>query len=87
MAPNVSCIIPAYNEGPRIAQVLDIVRVQPLVDEVIVVDDGSQDDTVARVMPDTRYHADPATGQRWQIPRGGRRVARSARSDHRVSGC
>lgn len=41
----VSCIIPAYNEGPRIAGVLEVVSKHPSVDEVIVVDDASGDDT------------------------------------------
>jgi glycosyltransferase involved in cell wall biosynthesis len=41
----LSCIIPAYNEGRRIAQVLKVVTNHPLVDEVIVVDDGSTDGT------------------------------------------
>ncbi|MDD2200866.1 MAG: glycosyltransferase family 2 protein [Firmicutes bacterium] len=47
----VAAIVPAYNEEPRIASVLDVVRASPLVDEIIVVDDGSDDDTseVARV--------------------------------------
>ena len=41
----LSCLIPAYNEGPRIAQVLAAVANHPLIDEVIVIDDGSNDDT------------------------------------------
>src|SRR5450830_1529914 len=41
----ISCIICAYNEGPRIAAVLKIVSTHPLLREVIVVDDGSTDDT------------------------------------------
>lgn len=41
----VSCIISAYNEGPRIANVLRAVVGHPLIKEVIVVDDGSKDDT------------------------------------------
>ena len=41
----VSCIIPAYNEGKRIKAVLDIATVHPLIDEIIVVDDGSKDNT------------------------------------------
>ena len=41
----LSCIIPAYNEAPRIAAVLEAVLAHPLITEVIVVDDGSQDET------------------------------------------
>ena len=41
----VSCVIAAYNEGERIGGVLSAVADHPLVDEVIVVDDGSHDDT------------------------------------------
>ncbi|MDP2638746.1 MAG: glycosyltransferase family 2 protein [Candidatus Azambacteria bacterium] len=41
----VSCIIPAYNEGPRIETVLRVVYNHPLIDEVIVVDDASKDNT------------------------------------------
>ncbi|MBU6321619.1 MAG: glycosyltransferase [Patescibacteria group bacterium] len=45
----VSCIIPAYNEGARIGSVLKAVVGHPLVDEVIVIDDGSDDDTGDRI--------------------------------------
>ncbi|MBI5139990.1 MAG: glycosyltransferase family 2 protein [Candidatus Vogelbacteria bacterium] len=41
----VSCIIPAYNEAPRIENVLGVVYKHPLIDEVIVVDDHSTDNT------------------------------------------
>lgn len=56
MPSAVSCIIPAFNEGPRIAGVLAVVCAHPLITEVIVVDDGSRDDTVAQVaaFPDIR---------------------------------
>lgn len=46
---SVSCIIPAYNEANRIAAVLEQVRAHPLIDEVIVIDDGSNDGTSAVV--------------------------------------
>ncbi len=45
--PRLSCVIPAFNEGPRIGAVLDVVAAHPLIDEIIVVDDGSTDDTAA----------------------------------------
>lgn len=38
-------IIPAYNEEERISAVLEVVTKTPLVDEIIVVDDGSTDGT------------------------------------------
>ena len=45
----ISCIIPTYNEAPRIEGVLSIVMRCPLVNEVIVVDDCSKDTTVELV--------------------------------------
>ncbi len=45
-------IIPAYNEGSRVGKVIEAARAASLVSEVIVVSDGSTDDTadVARSM-------------------------------------
>lgn len=49
--PLLSIVIPAYNEAGTIGQVLDQVTAVPLqVDrEVLVIDDGSRDDTCGRV--------------------------------------
>lgn len=44
----LSCVIPAFNEGDRIGNVLMAVVNHALIDEVIVVDDGSVDDTQAQ---------------------------------------
>lgn len=41
----ISCIIAAYNEENRIGNVLNIVNKHPLIDEIIVIDDGSIDKT------------------------------------------
>jgi glycosyltransferase involved in cell wall biosynthesis len=41
----VSVIIPAYNEADRIADTVRAVKTIPQVDEMIVVDDGSSDNT------------------------------------------
>src|SRR3954471_6803159 len=45
-ALRVAAVIPAYNEARSIASVVEGIR--GMVDRVIVVDDGSSDDTAAR---------------------------------------
>lgn len=47
--PFVTCVIPAYNEENRISNVLDAVVSTALVDEIIVVNDGSTDGTIGVV--------------------------------------
>lgn len=42
-----TCLIPAWNEGPRIGAVLAAVAHHPHLDQIIVIDDGSTDDTGA----------------------------------------
>ncbi len=42
---SLSCIIPAYNEATRIGRVLAVVTSCPLINEVVVIDDCSQDET------------------------------------------
>ena len=41
----VTLVIPAYNEGTRIGKVLDVAKKSRLITEILVVDDGSEDDT------------------------------------------
>ncbi|MFA6194174.1 MAG: glycosyltransferase family 2 protein [Patescibacteria group bacterium] len=41
----IICVIPAWNEGKNIAKV--IAGARPFVDEIVVIDDGSGDDTAA----------------------------------------
>ncbi len=43
--PRVTAVIPAFNEGPRIGVVLDAVLASRTVGDVLVIDDGSTDDT------------------------------------------
>ncbi|MFH1253559.1 MAG: glycosyltransferase [Candidatus Uhrbacteria bacterium] len=44
--PKISAIIPAFNEELTVGEVVRVVKSSPLVDDVLVVSDGSTDNTV-----------------------------------------
>jgi glycosyltransferase involved in cell wall biosynthesis len=46
-APRVAAVIPARNEAPTVGEVVKAARASGVVDDVIVVDNGSDDDTAA----------------------------------------
>ena len=53
----VAAIVPAYNEKERIPAVLDAIKSAKLVDEIVVVSDGSTDGTYELVSSDPRVTA------------------------------
>ncbi len=57
----VSVVMPVYNEAAIIDTILSQVEQQPQVDEIVVVDDGSTDQTVDKVRqhPDVRLVQHP----------------------------
>lgn len=46
----LSAIIPAYNEERTIGQIVATLKKAPLIKEVVVVDDGSEDETARRAL-------------------------------------
>lgn len=48
--PKVVAVVAAYNEGPRIAKVIEVLSSYPRFDEIVIVDDGSADDTFLRAL-------------------------------------
>jgi len=75
--PTLSLIIPAYNESDRIAETtraaLAWMRDRPYARELIVVDDGSDDDTATRAA--SAMAGDERRGRVLRIPHGGKAVA------------
>ncbi|MCC7289637.1 glycosyltransferase family 2 protein [bacterium] len=43
----ISCVIPAFNEGKRISKVLDVVVSFPSFSEIVLINDGSSDNTLS----------------------------------------
>ena len=41
----ITAIIPAYNEAPRLSNVLKVVSNVDFIDDILVIDDGSRDGT------------------------------------------
>jgi hyaluronan synthase len=79
-APRMTVIIPAYNEGAMVAQAIDSIAnadYPPNRLEIIVVDDGSTDDTWRHIQLAVKRHGDRV--QSIRMPRnGGKREALAA---------
>ena len=69
----ISCVVCAYNEAERIRSILDVVHNHPALAEVIVVNDGSTDDTLALLAgyPDIRVISyRPNRGKTYALTQG-----------------
>lgn len=69
---NVTAIVPAHNEEPRIASVLQTLTTSPMMSEVIVVDDGSTDSTakIAKTFPVKYIYNTTRRGKGYAMNRG-----------------
>jgi glycosyltransferase involved in cell wall biosynthesis len=77
----ISCVVCAYNEADRIKNILDVIVGHPALDEVIVVNDGSTDATLALLQsyPTIRLLSHtPNRGKTYALSRG----ISAARYDH-----
>ena len=65
MPRDISVVVPAYNESDRIGETLHAIKQLNSVDEVVVVDDGSADNTydIAREWADVVIAASTITGR------------------------
>ena len=80
-APLVSIVLPTYNRGAFLADAIESVRAQSCTDwELLIVDDGSTDDTLAAVPADARIRviARPHTGNVAAVRNAGLDAARGA---------
>ena len=60
----VTVIIPALNEEKTIAQVIKLINSSPLVDEILVIDDKSFDNTIKKSrLPKVRIYTSPSIGK------------------------
>lgn len=69
----ISCVVCAYNEAERIGAILDAIVGHPALDEIIVVNDGSTDDTLQRLAawPSVRVISYAENrGKTWAMGRG-----------------
>ena len=80
-APHLSVVIPAFNEeariGPTLDALVDYLEAQPYSREIVVVDDGSTDDTVSIVErrekaagTPVRVESIPHAGKGWAVRHG-----------------
>ncbi len=78
----VSCIIPAFNEEQRVGRVIAVARRVCEISEILVIDDGSSDETVAAA----RKHGARVVRHEVNIGKGAalRTGARHAKHDHLV---
>ena len=73
---NITVLLPAYNEGDRIQSTIDALRSSQYVNRIVVIDDGSKDDTfsIAQKSGAIVYRLDKNRGKGYAIQYGVQKV-------------
>jgi len=73
---NITVLLPAYNEGDRIKNTIDALRSSPYVNRIVVIDDGSIDDTfsIAQKSGAIVYRFDKNKGKGYALQYGVQKV-------------
>ncbi|HHY91490.1 MAG TPA: glycosyltransferase family 2 protein, partial [Clostridiales bacterium] len=73
---NITVLLPAYNEGDRIKNTIDALRSSPYVNRIVVIDDGSIDDTfsIAQKSGAIVYRLDKNKGKGYALQYGVQKV-------------
>lgn len=72
MSKYVTVLVPAYNEGDRIKSTIDAMKASKYVDQIVIIDDGSKDDTysIAKATDAKVYRLDENKGKGFALSFG-----------------
>ncbi|TCO79873.1 glycosyltransferase family 2 protein [Marinisporobacter balticus] len=81
MSKCITALVPAYNEADRIKKTIDAIKRSKHIDRIVVLDDGSEDDTliVAKNMNVEAYRLDQNQGKGFALNYGIKKVEKNSR--------
>ncbi|WZL74912.1 glycosyltransferase family 2 protein [Clostridiaceae bacterium 35-E11] len=81
MSKRITVLLPAYNEGDRLKYTIDGIKSSKYVDKIVVIDDGSKDDTflIAKSNDVEAYQLDRNYGKGFAMNYGIKKVLRDSK--------